>query len=103
MGCYMIHIGEIAPAYQENWAAAESPFDITTGRDISFSVSICDGMQEAREFLHDEQSIDWGSWAWRGTKEEIEKTVKKAWPNRDISLEQLEDGKEYALVYIEMY
>ena len=103
MSEYRIRIGEIAPEYQGNWTSAEDPFDIIPGIAINFCVSICEGMCAAREHLHDEYQVDWGSWAWRGTKEEIEKVVSESWPNLDISLEKLEVGKEYAFVYIEMY
>ncbi|MBR0112984.1 MAG: hypothetical protein IJM02_04470 [Clostridia bacterium] len=93
MGEYRIRIGTIAPEYQSNWTSTEEPFNIIDECYNDFHVSICDGMRAAGQYLHDEFQVDWGSWAWRGTKEEIEKVVSESWPNRDISLEKLESGK----------
>ena len=49
-----------------------------------------------------EIKIDWGSFAWKGTKEDILKLVQKV--HGELEDEGvLQDGVEYGVVFIEMY
>ena len=97
---YGIKIGEISEARMRNWRLDDdNPFDVIEGKPILEGVCTIDGVLYCQECLREEVDVDWGSSAFKGNASEIEALLQKLkWQYETLDLE---DGKDYAIVFIE--
>lgn len=95
---YTIRIGEISEERKKNWHLDDdNPYAVIGGKPICEDSCTIDGVLYCQECLRDEVQIDWGSWAYKGNASEIKALFRKLrWVDNP-----LEDGKDYAVVFIE--
>ena len=104
---YDVNYGEIADKYLHNWTSENtefnSPFDILKERyKISFSDTWIDFLYWANSNLPNKINVDWGSFAWKCFGKDILK-IKGNFPSATIeNCENIESGREYGLVFIEL-
>ena len=85
---------------KNRWHEPEgNPYNIIQKEYYHGSTTI-DFIVQAPKYLHDEQKIDWGSWAWKATKNEIME-LDKAIHLKQLDILGFDDGVEYGVVYIE--
>ncbi len=100
--CY--YYGEISDEGKTVWDNNEiSPFDILSkNKHIEFRGGWVDFLGWARRCLHDEVQVDWGSFAWKGCGRDLQ-MLKENHPDCTIeSFDDIEQEKEYGVVFIEM-
>ena len=63
----------------------------------------CDiyGITRCQECLRDEVQIDWGSWAFKANRKELEELFKALHWGFGLLDKRLEDCKDYAVVFVE--
>ena len=98
---YYIYYGEISKENQNQWTEMTEPFDVLSWEEKMYTHDWVKFLHDARECFSDEVSVDWGSFAWKATKNQL-----LSWANRSgNSLEnrgRLKDGITYGVVFIEM-
>ena len=100
---YEIFYGEISEKRKELWDNGDdNPFKILEWRKELRILDFISFFHLTKRYLKDEIKIDWGSFAWKGSKEEILRLVREVHGElEDESV--LQDGVEYGVVFIEMY
>ncbi len=105
--CY---IGEISKPYQERWerqticADQEEPdvYDvITDSRRIGYRLDGC-----AYECFSDCIRVDWGGWAYKVTKAQMEEYNRRASPMNKVPqhiIDGMKDGHVYGVIDVEIY
>lgn len=99
---YRIEIGKISKAREQNWHLNdENPYEVIEGKAM-YSRS-CDiyGINDCQKCLRDEVQIDWGSWAFKANREELEALFKTLQWGFGLLNKRLVDGEDYAVVFIE--
>ena len=99
---YHIFYGEISDDRQKNRDNGDDdPFSVLK-RNIDISVNWLEFLNWAKKHLSEEIKIDWGSFAWKGTGNDI-KQLKKDKPYEVIEeYRKIDPEKIYGVVFIEM-
>ena len=97
---YEIKVGVIKPDKLETWKENSEPFDILDDwKDIKL-INWIDFLQMARRIFTDEVQVDWGSFAYKATKEQLRQLMEEY--NAEIEdLDDLPDAN-LGVVFIEM-
>ena len=98
---YYIYYGEISDKYQERWTEMTEPFDVLSLREEMHTNDWVCFFQEARECFTDQVSVDWGTTAWKATKDQLMTWASKS-GNSINNQGRLKDGITYGVVFIEM-
>lgn len=99
---YSISIGKISRAREKNWYLDdENPYEVIEGKAMYSSSCDIYGIMDCQECLRDKAQIDWGSWAFRADRKELEELFKRRHWGFELLNKRLEDGKDYAVVFIE--
>lgn len=98
---YYIYYGEISDKYQERWTEMTEPFDVLSWREEMHTNDWVCFFQEARECFTDQVSVDWGTTAWKATKDQLMTWASKS-GNSINNQGRLKDGITYGVVFIEM-
>ncbi len=103
--CY---IGEITEPYRERWErqqirADQEPdiFDvITDSQEFGYRLDGC-----AYDCFSDEIQVDWGGWAYKATKAQMEEYNRRAarCPIPQHIMDGLKDGHVYGIIDVEIY
>lgn len=98
-----IFYGEISEKRKALWDNGDdNPFIILEWRKEFRILDFISFFYWAKRYLKNEIKIDWGSFAWQGSREDILRLVREVHGElEDESV--LEDGIEYGVVFIEMY
>ena len=107
MACY---VGEISEPYRRKWERQTvSPdqsepdvFDVIT--DMSYVGYRLDGC--ALECFTDCIQVDWGGWAYKATKAQMQEYNRRAHSMNRMTqevVESLEDGRVYGVIDVELY
>lgn len=100
---YIILYGEISEKRKENWDNGDdNPFEVLEWRKEIQGIDVISFFHNAKKHLRDQIKVDWGSFAWKGTREEI-LTFAQKWHGELEDESVLHDGVEYGVVFIEMY
>ncbi len=100
---YEIFYGEISEKRKEKWDNGDyNPFEVLEWRKELRILDFFSFFYWAKRYLKNEIKIDWGSFGWKGSREEILRLVQEI--HGELEDENvLEDGVEYGVVFIEMY
>ncbi|MBO4219408.1 MAG: hypothetical protein J5933_00585 [Clostridia bacterium] len=101
---YGFYYGVISETGKTVWDDAElSPFDVLEKNiHIDLHASWLDAFGWARKNLRDEVQVDWGSFAWKCTGNDL-LHLKEYKPDCDIEdQDEIVPDKEYGVVFIEM-
>ena len=101
---YDIYYGELSEKRKENWDNGDddNPFEVLKWRKEIRGIDVISFFHNAKKHLRDEVKVDWGSFAWKGTREEI-LAFAQAWRGELEDESVLQAGIEYGVVFIEMY
>ena len=108
--CYL---GEISDSYRENWEPhTVSPdqdepdiFDVLArGQEIMYRLD----WNAAKECFSDKIQVDWGGWAYKVTKAQaLAYNEREGHSDRygipQSVIDEMEDGKTYAIIDVEMW
>lgn len=98
-----IFYGEISDARKENWnLKTNNPYEVLVKNKPITKLGGWEFLTCAKEMFRDEIQIDWGSFAYKCDKEELKKLEKQTKCNIP-GLNELEEGKDYGIIFIENY
>lgn len=98
---YSVYYGELSEARKEKWNNGEdNPYDILVKNKKISGYDWIKFLSIARQILKEEIQIDWGSFAWKGSKDDILK-LKKEWRAKLEDEKFLKEDIEYGVVFIE--
>jgi len=99
---YSIYYGELSQKRKDDWDnGEENPFSVLEKKRRIKCMDWVAFLGAARKCFYDEVQIDWGSFAWKAKKKDLLK-IKEAMCVEIEDENELEDNKEYGLVFIEM-
>lgn len=99
-----VYFGEISDARKEKWDLNEqSPFNVLKENHKIWGAHT-EILQYGREHFHDMIQVDWGSFAWKCSVEELEAYLIRynLKLTGKIDLRTLDRTKQYGVVFIEM-
>lgn len=97
-----IFYGELNEHNIEKWDISdENPFNVLKDYNLT-NIVTNDAVSYGNKCLRDSVYVDWGSIAWRATKEELTKYLRKLKIHTSV-LKEFDDKKEYGVVFIEEY
>ena len=98
---YRIHVGRISEARKRNWYMKDdNPYAVTEGKLINEGSCTIDGIHACMKHLRDEVQIDWGSWAYKGNRQEIKALYRDLRWRCEVPDDIIPD-EDYAFVFIE--
>ena len=101
MSFYKLYVGEISPERKEDWFCADdNPYAVCVGEELVKAHCSGGDWRIADQLLRSHVDVDWGSIAWQGSKDEI-LSLFTACKLSTEALAALENGKDYAVVFIE--
>ena len=95
-----IFYGEIKEERLNSWSENENPYDILKENNRINSLSGWDFLEVAKKLFTDEVQVDWGSFAYKFTKEQLRKLMQKTHCEIE-KFEQLDTDQIYGIVFIE--
>ncbi len=107
--CYL---GEISESYRKNWAPhTVSPdqkepdvFDVLSS---SWEIMYRLNWTAAAKCFSDKIQVDWGGWAYKVTKEQAmacnKENGENDWAIPQSAIDEMEDGKVYGIIDVELY
>ena len=101
---YTIFYGEISDDRQTKWNNGDdNPFDVLKKNNrIEGGRSWLDFLGWARKNLSDEIKIDWGSFAWKGTGNDIKRLITDEPYSISEGFDEIASDNIYGIVFIEM-
>ncbi len=97
---YEIKVGVIKPDKLETWKENSEPFDILDDWKNINQINWIDFLGAARRLFTDEVQVDWGSFAFKATKEQL-KQLTEEFKAKIEGLDELPD-ENIGVVFIEM-
>ena len=96
-------IGAISEEWRLDWFGdRDTPFGVRGEPQVQI-VDSSMGFGAAKRCLGDERGIDWGSCAWRGTRDDFMRLAKELRETDPSVFDFMREGELYALVFIELY
>lgn len=98
----VIYYGEIRSDKLETWGSNKEPHEILVSNIEIHRLGGCDFLQHAKHIFSDEVQVDWGSFAYKCTKDqlsELAQITKCEIPKLDC----LDETIIYGIVFIECY
>lgn len=97
-----IYFGKINQEKRDTWKENSNPYDILTERFSIKGLSGWDFLAKADKLFSDKHQVDWGSFAYRCTKEQL--LLLQEQTNCEVeNIELYEENAAYAVVFIEIY
>lgn len=100
---YSIYCGLISSSRKENWDNGDTdPYSVIEGN--TYEITCMNWMKflsVAKACLKDQIQIDWGSFAWKGYKKDIDNLIAAMGSDILQSPKYLSSQHEYAVVFIE--
>ena len=98
---YKIVVGNISRKRKENWKLEDhNPYSVWDGSPLAAQNCRISALSSADYLLRERVDVDWGSVAWKGTKEEITRLFR-AEELDEQPLLPLQSGCDYAVIFIE--
>ena len=98
---YKMIVGEISRRRKDRWdIPCDNPYDIWDGKAYAAETCRISALSSADFCLKDRMDVDWGSVAWKGSAGEIRRVFAAERLN-DKGLAALEEGKDYAVLFLE--
>lgn len=98
---YTIYYGELSESRKETWDTGEdNPYQVLQDTRKISANDWMGFLGVARKHLREEIQIDWGSFAWKATKNELINLCKVPGISAR-GVKSLEADKEYGVVFIE--
>lgn len=98
---YKIVVGSISAARKEHWELVNpNPYSVWDGKALAAQNCRISALSSADYCLRSRIDVDWGAVAWKGRPEEIRRLFEAERLDAS-SLEQLGEGEEYAVVFLE--
>ena len=99
---YKMIVGEISRPRREKWdLKSDNPYSVWDGKAYAAENCRISALSSADYCLRNRLDVDWGSVAWKGSAEEIRR-VFRAERLDDTGLGALEEGKDYAVLFLEI-
>ncbi|MBQ2855053.1 MAG: hypothetical protein IJE81_06220 [Oscillospiraceae bacterium] len=99
---YKMIVGEIGSMRREKWNIRnDNPYSVWDGEPFAAENCRISALSSADYCLRDRVDVDWGSVAWKGTAEEIRR-VFRAERLDSAGLKDLKEGKDYAVLFLEL-
>lgn len=95
-----IFYGEIKEERLKNWTANGNPYDILTENNRIYRLGGWDFLEVSQKLFTGEVQVDWGSFAYKCTKEQLRKLMQKTHCEIE-KFEQLDSDQIYGIVFIE--
>lgn len=97
-----IYYGKVKKDKVVTWNENNNPYDILEERLSVNKLGGWDFLEKTNEIFSDKHQVDWGSFAYRCTKEQL--LLLKEQTNCEIENIDMWDAEaEYAIVFIELY
>ena len=96
-----IFYGEIKENQLRSWPENKNPYDILVENNRIEKLGGWEFLEIANKLFLDEVQVDWGSFAYKCTKNQLKKLKDQT--GCEINLETLKIGKIYGIVFIEEY
>ena len=95
-------VGEISRPRREKWdLKSDNPYSVWDGKAYAAENCRISALSSADYCLRNRLDVDWGSVAWKGTATEIRRLFEAERLN-DTGLHSLEEGKDYAVLFLEI-
>ena len=99
---YKMIVGEISRPRREKWdLKSDNPYSVWDGKAYAAENCRISALSSADYCLRNRLDVDWGSVAWKGTATEIRRLFEAERLN-DTGLHSLEEGKDYAVLFLEL-
>ena len=99
---YKMIVGEISRPRREKWdLKSDNPYSVWDGTAYAAENCRISALSSADYCLRNRLDVDWGSVAWKGTATEIRRLFEAERLN-DTGLHSLEEGKDYAVLFLEI-
>ena len=99
---YKMIVGEIGSMRKEKWDLKnDNPYAVWDGRPFAAENCRISALSSADYCLRNRLDVDWGSVAWKGSAEQIRRVFRAERLN-DSGLAALEEGKDYAVLFLEL-
>lgn len=99
---YKMIVGEISKPRREKWdLKSDNPYSVWDGKAYAAEICRISALSSADYCLHSRLDVDWGSVAWKGSAEQIRRVFRAERLN-DSGLAALEEGKDYAVLFLEL-
>ena len=95
-----IFYGEIKEDKLKTWSENRNPYDILVENNRVERLGGWDFLFIAKELFTDQVQVDWGSFAYKCTKEQLRKLMQKTHCEIE-KFEQLDSDQIYGIVFIE--
>jgi len=97
-------VGIISEKWDRDWFGVQddNPFGVLSESVVEIS-ALGIGFDLARKYLRDERTIDWGSLAWRGSRDDFIQLARELRNDDSSAFDFMHEGKMYGLVFIELY
>ncbi|MBR0414667.1 MAG: hypothetical protein IJI67_06325 [Clostridia bacterium] len=99
---YEVWVGTVSETCKTDWFSAADVTEAFEKVLVKEIVCIGEVLSKAKDYLIEERQVDWGAWLWRGTKAQIQALFSQYPSTRGILLSVLEEGKLYAVAYVEL-
>ena len=99
---YKMIVGEIGSMRRDKWDIKnDNPYSVWDGKPFAAENCRISALSSADYCLRSRVDVDWGSVAWKGNAEEIERLFEAE--RLDASgLEDLQPEKDYAVLFLEL-
>lgn len=99
---YKMIVGEISRARREKWdLKSDNPYSVWDGKAFAAETCRISALSSADYCLHSRIDVDWGSVAWKGNAKEIRRLFEAERLNA-AGLQNLDPGKDYAVLFLEL-
>lgn len=99
---YKMIVGEISRMRRDKWdIKSDNPYSVWDGKAFAAENCRISALSSADYCLRDRVDVDWGSVAWKGNAREISRLFEAERLNAS-GLQNLEQGKDYAVLFLEL-
>ena len=98
----VIICGEIKPERLDTWNSNTDPFDILKEKREIYKLDALKFLRTAEQLFTDKIRVNWGSFAYRCTKEQLELLQTKTGCVIE-GLDAMNTDAEYGIIFIEIY
>lgn len=95
-----IYYGEIKKEKLESWNTNNNPYEILEENNRVYKLCGWKFLDLANKLFTDEKQVDWGSFAYKCTKEQLQELIVQTKCSIE-KIEELESGKIYGIVFVE--
>lgn len=97
-----IYYGEIREEKMKSWKTNDNPYEILAGNNEIHRLGGWDFLSHSKEIFDEEVQVDWGSFAYKCTKAQLERLVELTHCQIE-NMDNLKDEVIYGIIFIEDY